>query len=317
MKSTKFALVAALVLACGAAFAGFPVTDFLPPDVLAALGAAGAALPFAGTFKNKVTNIQPVAPGATATVTLGTGKNAPTLDKLQFILGGTTFNVSHINAIRGFINGREFYVDGTGTVHNARRTYLGLNPKVSELVLDFTEPNAKSAIEQNLSAIPLALCQDFRFELDIASGASADLTLTALAHFRAPTNNPFIKKVRKITQAFAAGGEQVVYLPNGPSGGKLVRAWIHESAAGNVTAVELRARNAIGIEGTRTQLQNSQEANGLTPQNGVLVLDFIEDGNLAGWFDTGALSEVELKLTGTAACTYTVYLEYLDPIGRL
>jgi hypothetical protein len=269
------------------------------------------------SFKNKVTNIMPVAPGATATVTLGTGKNAPTLDKLQFILAGTTFDVSHITGVRGYMNGREFYVDGTGTVHNKRRDYLGLYTAASELVLDFTEPNAKSAIEQNLSAIPLALLQDLRFELDIAAGASANLTLACLAHFRAPTNNPFVKKLRKITQSFAAGGEQVIYLPNGPSGGKLTRAWIHEGSAGNITAVELRARNAIGIEGTRTQIQNSQRHNGLTPQAGVLCLDFIEDGNLAGWFDTSALSDVELKFTGTAADTYTVYLEYLDPIGRL
>lgn len=316
MKSLQTAFLAVLALACGAAFAGYPVMDMIPPDLAAALTALGG-VPVAGTFKNRVTNIMPVAPGATATLTLGTGKNAPTLDKLQFILAGTTFTVANINAIRGFMNGREFYIDGTGTVHNGRRDYLGLYDVASELVIDFTEPNAKSAIEQNLSAIPLALLQDFRFELDIAAGASADLTLKCLAHFRAPTNNPFVKKQRKITQSFAAAGEQVIYMPNGPSGGKLTRVWIHESAAGNITAVELRARNAIGIEGTRTELQNSQQHNGLTPQAGVLVLDFVEDGNLAGWFDTSALSEVELKLTGTAAATYTVYLEYLDPIGRL
>jgi hypothetical protein len=272
------------------------------------------------SFKNKVTNIMPVAPGATATVTLGTGKNAPTLDKLQLILsngGAGVFDASKINAIRGFMNGREFYVEGSGTRHNKRRDYLAVFNAASEIVLDFTEPNAKSAIEQNLSAIPLQLLQDLRFELDIDATASASLSLTALAHFRAPTQNPFVKKQRKITQGFNAGGEQTIYVPNGASGGKLVRAWIHEGIAGNITAVELRARNAIGIEATRVQLENDQKHNGLVPQAGVLVLDFIADGNLAGWFDTSALSEVELKLTGTAADTYTVYLEYLDPIGRL
>jgi hypothetical protein len=265
-------------------------------------------------FRNYVTNIQPVANGATAVVTLGTGRNAPTLDKLQFILGGT-FTVAHITSIKGFANGREFYVDGTGTVHNARRTYLGLSTATSELVLDFTEPNARSAIEQNLSALPLALMQDCRFELAI-SGAT-NPTLKALAHFRAPTNNPFIKKQRRLSQSFAAGGEQVVYLPNGANGGKLVRVWIHEATPGNITAVELRARNAVGFEATRTEIQNSQGHNGLTVQAGVLVLDFIEDGNLSGWFDTSALADVELRLTGTAADAYTIYLEYLDPIGRL
>jgi hypothetical protein len=267
-------------------------------------------------FRNYVTNIQPVAAGATAVVTLGTGKNAPTLDKLQFILSGTTMSVSKIDTIKGFINGREFYVEGTGTVHNARRSYLGLPVATSELVLDFTEPNARSAIEQNLSALPLSLMQDCRFELAIASSASAPV-IKCLAHFRAPTQNPFIKKQRRLSQSFAAGGEQVVYLPNGPSGGKIARIWIHEATPGNITAVELRARNAVGFEATRTEIQNSQGHNGLVVQSGVLVLDFIEDGNLAGWFDTSALGEVELRLTGTAADAYTIYIEYLDPIGRL
>jgi hypothetical protein len=270
------------------------------------------------TFRNRLTNFAPVAAGATATLTVPVGKTAPTLDKLQIMLAGAVpFTVAHITAIRGYVNGREFYVEGSGTVHNARRTYLGITNATDELVLDFTEPNARSAIEQNLSCLPLALMQDLRFEFDISAAAGADCALVAYAHIRAPTNNPFIKKVRRITQGFQAGGEQIMYLPNGGSGGKLVRVWIHESGAGNITAVELRARNAVGMEGTRTAIQNSQGHNGLTVQNGVLVLDFIEDGNMAGWFDTSALSDVELRITGTAAATYTVYLEYLDPIGRL
>lgn len=40
------AFVAILALACGAAFAGYPVTSYMPPDVLAGLAAAGA-MPFA------------------------------------------------------------------------------------------------------------------------------------------------------------------------------------------------------------------------------------------------------------------------------
>lgn len=45
-KSLTLAFVAILALACGAAFAGYPVTNYLPPDVMAGLAAAGA-IPFA------------------------------------------------------------------------------------------------------------------------------------------------------------------------------------------------------------------------------------------------------------------------------
>lgn len=273
-------------------------------------------------FKNRLTNIQPLVPGGTTVITVGTGKNAPTLDKLQLTLGAGsgTFDASDVNAIRGYMNGRLFYSPGSGTNLNSRRAYMARDlPSggAAELILDFTEPNAKSGVEQYLSALPLALLQDLRFELDIDAGAPASLTLQAIAHFRAPTQNPFVKKMFRTTQAFAAGGEQVIYLPNGPSGGKLVRIWLHESSAGNVTAVELRAKNAVGVESSRTQIENDQKHWYLDPQSGILVLDFVADGNLAGWFDTGALVDVELRLTGTAACTYTIYYEYLDPIARL
>lgn len=269
------------------------------------------------TFKNRITNIQPLAPGATATLVVGTGKNAPTLDKLQITLGGTTFDTSHILAIRGYIDGRQFYMETTGQVANRRRAYKTISNSTTELVLDFTEPQARSSIEQNLTSIPLSQIQDLRFEFDISASASANLTMRALAHYRAPTTNPFIKKMFRITQGFQAGGEQILYMPNGAKGGKLVRVWIHELVAGNITAVELRAKNAVGIEATRVELEKSQQHNGLTPQSGVVVLDFIEDGNLGGWFDTSVLADVELRVTGTAANTYTVFLEYADPIARL
>ena len=268
------------------------------------------------TFKNRITNIQPVAAGTTATLVIGTGKNAPTLDKLQLILSGTTFTTTHVTGIRGYIDGRQFFMEGSGVVHNDRRDYLALFNATTEIVLDFTEPNARTAIEQNLTSIPLSQIQDLRFEIDIAAGAVAPV-IRALAHYRAPTSNPYIKKLFRITQGFQAGGEQIVYVPNGQKGGKLMRAWIHEGSAGNITAVELRAKNAVGIEATRTELENSQKHNGLVPQAGIVVLDFIEDGNLGGWFDTSTLADVELRLTGTAADTYTVYLEYADPIARL
>ena len=44
-KSLTYAFVAVLALLCGAAFAGYPVTSYLPPEALAALGALGA-MPF-------------------------------------------------------------------------------------------------------------------------------------------------------------------------------------------------------------------------------------------------------------------------------
>ena len=98
-------------------------------------------------FVNKLTNVSPApSAGITSVLSVGCGSAAPTLDKLQLMLaaGAGTFDVSKISAIRGYANGRLFYTEGTGTVHNARRDYLGVYDVASELVLDFTEPNARN-----------------------------------------------------------------------------------------------------------------------------------------------------------------------------
>jgi hypothetical protein len=48
-----------------------------------------------------------------------------------------------------------------------------------------------------------------------------------------------------------------------------------------------------------------------------VVVDFIADGNLAGLLDTAAAPNVELRLVTTVGEQNKVYVEYLDPIGRL
>jgi hypothetical protein len=311
-------VVMALALVAGLALFAFghPVHVLPFPELADAgsLGMSGMGLAGAGLMRNYVSNVQNVAANSTAVIKLGTGGNAPTVDKLQLTLSGTTMSTAKIAAIRAYANGREFFVDASATKRNLRRAYMGLPVVTSELVLDFTEPNAKTQIEQNLSSIPLALLSDFRVELDITSAVAP--AIQCLAHVRAPTANPFIKKIRKINHKLEVG-QTTVYVPFGSAGSKLLRVWIDETTDQNVTAIELRAKNSIGYEGSRTQLQNSQSVNGLSPQANLCVLDFIEDGNLSGWFDTSKAQDVELRLTAGTAEMCSIYYEWLDPIDHL
>jgi hypothetical protein len=93
--------------------------------------------------------------------------------------------------------------------------------------------------------------------------------------------------------------------------------WIHEQTPGTITDVELRVGNITAIETTRAELEQSQKENELVPQAGVVVVDFIEDGNLSGIMNTATAAQVELRLQSSAANTYRVYFEYIDPIGNL
>lgn len=273
------------------------------------------------SFKLPLTNLQNVAPGNTATLKCPAGPGSPTYDQIKFVLGGT-LTPAHIESIRGKANGRIFLDEATGTIVQAREAYRGIFTEAGMIALDFTEPKARNgASEQLVASVPGALVQDLTFEIKIASGAPAGGTIRAIAIYRPPTNNPFIRKLLNTTQAFAAAGTDaspnIMYLPVGGAGGKLKRIWIHESVAGTISQVQIRVANNVVHEAARTVSENEQKRNGLTPQAGVHVIDFIEDGNLAGMLDTSSAPNVELRLSTGAAATFTVYYELVDPIGRL
>lgn len=270
-------------------------------------------------FKLRATNLQNVAPGNTATLKIPTGKNAPTLDKILLELSGAGFTLAHIESIRGKANGRLFYDEAVnGDTHNKRDTYRGIFTAATFLAIDFTESKARNgAVEQLLASVPLSQLQDLSFEIKLAAAAPAAARLDAQMIVRQPTQNPFIMKMLNTTQNFGASGEQIMYLPTGGAGGKLKRAWIHETTAGTITDIQIRVGNSIAHETSRTKLEHSQKQNGLTPQAGIVVVDFIEDGNLSGVLDTGMAANVELRITSSAANTYQVFYEFIDPIGRL
>jgi hypothetical protein len=272
-------------------------------------------------YKLPLTNLQNVAPGNVATLKCPSGAGAPTFDQIKLELSGS-MTPAHIEYIRGKANGRIFLDELTGTVVNDRDDYRGIFTEAGFVVLDFTEPKARNgAAEQLLASVPASLLQDLSFEIKIASGAPALGRIKAVANYRPPTNNPFIRKLLNTTQAFSAAGTDaapnIMYLPVGAAGGKVKRIWIHESVAGNVSAAQIRVANNVIHEVTREEAENDQKRNGLVPQTGIFVIDFIEDGNLAGMLDTSKAPMVELRLSTDAAGSYTVCYELIDPIGRL
>lgn len=269
------------------------------------------------SFKLRATNLQNVAPGNTATLKLPVGKNAPTLDKIVLELSDGMLP-AHIESIRGKANGRLFMDEITGTVMNLRDDYRGVFTAAAFLTIDFTEKNARNgAVEQLLSSVPMSLLQDLAFEIKIAAAAPALGRIDAQIVVRQPTNNPFILKKLNTTQGFVSSGEQIMYLPTGGAGGKVKRIWIHEDTDGTIDELQIRVGNSIAYETNRAKLEHAQKQNGLTPQTGIVVLDFVEDGNLSGVLDTGNAANVELRITSSAANTYQVFYEFIDPIGRL
>lgn len=273
------------------------------------------------SYKVTITNLQNVAPGNVATLKVPAGPGAPTYDKIKFELSGG-MTPAHIEYVRGKANGRIFLDEGGGAVIQDRDDYRGVFTEAGFVTLDFTEPKARNgAAEQLLASVPGSLLQDLTFEIKIAAGAPANGRIKAIAIYRPPTNNPFIRKLLATNQSFVAAGTEaapnLLYLPNGQTGGKIKRVWFHEGTPGSITGLSLRIANNVIHETSRAELENEQKRNGLVPQAGIVVLDLIEDGNLAGLLDTSTAPTVEARLITSAGASYTVYMELIDPIGRL
>jgi hypothetical protein len=271
------------------------------------------------SYKVPLTNLQNVAAGNTATLKLPVGKGAPTYDQIKLILAGGALP-AHIESIRGKANGRIFMDESNGTDLKKRHVYRGIPSTDGFAVIDFTEPKARNgAAEQLVASVPGALLQDLSLEIKLAAGFVG--TIKAAANYRPPTTNPFIRKLLNTSQAFSAAGTDgapnIMYLPTQGAGGKMKRIWIHEDGAGAITSVQLRIARNVVYEASRTELEDDQKRNGLTPQASICVLDFIEDGNLAGMLDTSNAPEVELRMATSAAGSYRVYYELIDPITRL
>lgn len=272
-------------------------------------------------YKLPLSNLQNVAPGNVATLKVPAGPGSPTYDQIKLELGGGLLPAD-IEYVRGKANGRIFMDEASGTVIGLRDAYRGIFTEAGFVVLDFTEPKARNgAAEQLVASVPGSLLQSLSFEIKIAAGANALSTLSASANYRPPTNNPFIRKLLNQTQAFPAAGTNgapnIMYLPVGGAGGRLKRMWIREVGVGTVTEAEIRIANNIVHNVTRTRAENDQKRNALAPQAGIFVIDFIEDGNLAGMLDTSRAPTVELRLSTSGAGTYVVDYELIDPIGRL
>lgn len=266
-------------------------------------------------FTGKAVSISQVVPGNDTVLKLPTGAGAPTYDQILLELSGGLLP-SHIKKITGNANGEDFYQAGSMETWEKHQDYRGLaNLPTKFLVLDFTEKKARNgATEQLWSSIPGQLLQSLSFAFEISEDAPAGGKLSAEMVYRPPTTNPMILKQRRATEHFSGGGDQLIQLKTGNAGSNIKRMYIHEETPGTITGVELRIGNRVAWESSRARMEHFQERNDMVPQPGLLVLDFVLDGNMSGMLPTKGFNSVDLTLKSTAGNAYIVYYESVDPI---
>lgn len=261
---------------------------------------------------DQMIDLQNVGPGKTAVLKLS--YNA-TFDKLHLKLAGG-LTKANVGRIEGKANGVTFFVDD-GALIGLRDGYQGVFVDPNVITIDFTDPNTRGgAAAQYLAAVPRNLLASLTFEIEIKATAAAGSLMTADGEYRDPTPNPFILRRKDFNVPLPIIGENDIMLPVGVNGGLIKRIWIHHT--GNTKKVELRANGTPKFRATDVSLIHSQKRNRLVPQANVIVLDFIQDGNLMGMLNTAALSECLLRLTTEgAADTVKAYIDFVDDLKKL
>jgi hypothetical protein len=264
-------------------------------------------------FYDQMIDFQNCTPGNVGILKLS--YNA-TFDKLHLKLGGG-LTVAHLDKIEGKANGVTFFEDNAANIIK-RDAYLGVFTQADTLTIDFTEPNTKGgAAQQYLASLPRNLLTSLTFEVSILPAAPAGMTLKCEGEYRDPTQNPFILRRKKFAIPLSVNGDNDYSLPSGDTiGGLIKRVWIHHG--GSIQAAELRTNGTPRIRASVASMEYKQKRNRVVPQANLLVLDFIDDGNLMGMLNTTIVKETLLRLnTNAAGGQATVYLDYLADYRRL
>lgn len=257
-------------------------------------------------------DLQNVRPGATAVLKLS---YSATFDKIHLLLGGG-LTKANVGRIEGKANGVTFFVDD-GALIGLRDAFLGAFVDANVITIDMTEPNTKGgAAAQYLASIPRNLLNSLTFEIEIKAAANVGSTMTAEAEYRDPTPNKFILRRKDFNVALTITGENDIFLPTDINGGLIKRIWIHQTN-GLVTKAELRANGTPKIRALNTSIQYVQKRNKEVPQANMLVLDFIQDGNLMNMLNTSGFKECLLRLTTSGADTVRGFVDYVDSLDKL
>lgn len=264
-----------------------------------------------------------VAAGSTATLHMPIGL---TYHALNLVMGGTTFDKSHITEMRLKGNGREILVD-TGTDLDIRNQFHNLQAVTAgQLMLDFERAHLRLKGASELTAIgtgaprsngdpksatynptPLSTLQ---LEVDIAATAVAP-TLSAKALQSGPRPLGVLTKRRRFFRnPTGAGTFEISDLPTGD-----VIEKIYIKHTGNVTNVILDRDNFRSFD--RTVAENSLlQLNGgiRTPQTNWFVIDTTERGN-GDEVLVSNVNDFRLVIETSAADSLTIFVDYLGPLS--
>ncbi|SAK68241.1 hypothetical protein AWB76_04074 [Caballeronia temeraria] len=253
-----------------------------------------------------------VVASGVATVNLPIGMS---YNKIILALGGTTFTPSMITNINLKVNGKIIYnaIGSRLSLINAYRQVVG---SATCLTLDFTEPRAKSMIEQYVGNINTASgVSSVTIEVTIA-GATAP-TLDSYSELGPPAALGVIAKHIPFTASFAGSGKFPMKLIDITNRGGIIKR-VHFAHGGNLSQLEVKKNGIVIWDNIPTAINTSWQAEyAKTAQTNLYTYDPCADNNYANGVKTADATALEFNPTFTAADTVTAVVEVLDVLGNM
>lgn len=266
----------------------------------------------------RLPSLSRVVPGSKATLELPIG---PTYNRIVFeVTAGAGLDAADIGRIDALIDGKVIQ-----TFKNlARLNYINayynraadtMSATAAQFALHFERAELVDLVYRRAPGIGTADVQTFHVEIDIASGAPADIAIAAYAEIDpVPAPLGVFFKVREFPFSSAVAGEvEIDKLPRG--------AWysaVHLFKS-DITHVEVSGNQVKVIDAPKGILERSQkEASPVkrVPQTAVAThIDFITDGDLAQSLRTDLLNDFRIKTTLGTSGAVDLVAEVFDRLN--
>ncbi|MEW6339608.1 MAG: major capsid protein P2 [Pseudomonadota bacterium] len=247
-----------------------------------------------------------------ATVNLPIGMS---YNKVILALGGTSFTKSMITNINVKVNGKIIY-QALGSRLDLINQYRGLTAAAGFLTIDFTEPRAKSMIEQYVGNINTANgVSSLTIEVTIA-GATAP-TLDSYAEMGPPAPLGVIAKHIPFTQGFSSSGKIPMKLIDITNRGGIIKR-IHFAHTGNLSQLEVKKNGIVIWDNVATAVNAFWQGEYTkSAQTNIYTYDPCADNNYSNAVKTADATALEFNPTFSAADTVTAVVEVLDVLGNM
>lgn len=256
-----------------------------------------------------------VVANGTATANITTGR---TLEGIFLVMGGTTFNSSHISMIRVKANTKTIW-EATGPEADKLAKFNGHTYPTTVLPIMFVEVFGRDLVDEMLGAFDTSKGVDSLTVEVVIAGATAP-TLEMYLVESQPQPDSVARKLSKVLRVpwnISSGGRLQIQIPYGINGTVIKRIHIQHGVANNITAVVVKQNSVVSHESVKAVNDAFNQFYRSVVQTNTYTVDFMADENAQNCMDTRKDRSLELLITCAAADSGTVLVECLDELENL